>query len=252
MKALEETGYLVLATNTDSVDYVNCAERLAKSLKKFHPQAKICLVTDQPISNTIFDYVKQIESTTNPFANDWKIFSLSPFRETIKLEVDMLVASPIDHWWTMFRHRDIVISTGCRDWLDNVSTSRKYRKLFDENNLPDVYNAVTYWRLSQTAQDFFNIVQSIFDNWSAYKILLKFPEDIPSTDVVYAMAAQILGPEKCTLPFSSYPKIVHMKEHIIGTSSNDWTKELVWEHNPLRIQTVAQWGLFHYNKKDWQ
>ena len=43
-----------------------------------------------------------------------------------------------------------------------------------------------------------------------------------------------------------------MKKRIIPTQTNDWTKELVWEYNPLRIQTVAQWGMFHYHVKDWK
>jgi hypothetical protein len=48
------------------------------------------------------------------------------------------------------------------------------------------------------------------------------------------------------------PSIVHMKRHIIGTKTEDWTRELVWESDPLRIQTIAQWGMFHYNTKTWQ
>jgi len=81
--------------------------------------------------------------------------------------------------------------------------------------------------------------------------LLKFPETTPSTDVVYAIAAVLIGPEKCTMPFSSFPKIVHMKRYLNPINHNDWTKELVWEFDPLRIQTVAQWGAFHYHSKSW-
>ena len=118
--------------------------------------------------------------------------------------------------------------------------------------MPDVYNAITYWRVSQTAQEFFQLVRVIFDNWTEYKRVLKFADELPSTDLVYAMAAQIIGPEQVTLPIGLGPSIVHMKQHIIPTHTPQWTDELVWEHNPLRIQTVAQWGLFHYNLKDWQ
>jgi len=42
-----------------------------------------------------------------------------------------------------------------------------------------------------------------------------------------------------------------MKQHMIGTVTDDWTQELVWEKDPLRIMTVAQWGLVHYHIKDW-
>ena len=44
-----------------------------------------------------------------------------------------------------------------------------------------------------------------------------------------------------------------MKRKIIGTQTENWTQELVWElQNPgLRIQTVAQQGMVHYHIKDW-
>jgi hypothetical protein len=123
--------------------------------------------------------------------------------------------------------------------------------VFDQNNLPDVYNAITYWRLSHTAREFFELVQKIFENWNQFRTLLKFPDEHPSTDLVYAMAVQILGPEQCTIPHA--PSIVHMKKNIIPTQSADWTQELVWEYvdGQLKINTVAQWGCFHYHIKDW-
>jgi hypothetical protein len=221
--------------------YETCAQHLTDSIRQFHPDANITVVTQD-----LLPYGDQ-----GGYVNDWQMFAASPYRQTIKLEADMLIASPIDHWWTMFEHRDVVVSTGCRDFYDQPVTTRRYRKFIDDNQLPDVYNAITYWRLSSTARDFFNLVRGIFENWDEYKQLVKFPEDTPSTDFVYAMAAQIMGPELITMPFASYPRIVHMKRHIIGTQTEDWTQELVWEQDPLRIQTVAQWGAFHYNIKDW-
>jgi hypothetical protein len=105
--------------------------------------------------------------------------------------------------------------------------------------------------LSQTAQEFFGLVRNIFEHWDQFRRLVKFAEEIPSTDFVYAMAAEIMGRERVTLPSGHGPSIVHMKKHIIGTTGEDWTRELVWEYDPLRIQTVAQWGMFHYHIKDW-
>jgi len=120
--------------------------------------------------------------------------------------------------------------------------------------LPDVYNAITYWRMSKTAQEFFALVKSIFENWDQYRTLIKFSDEQPTTDVVYAMAAQILGVDQCTLPPDLGPQIVHMKRRIIPTHTDNWTRELVWENtNPgLRIQTVAQWGFVHYHNKHWR
>lgn len=236
MPIIAERGYLIPAIGDV---YVKCAQHLKDSILKFHPDANITIVTEDMLPN----------GNLGGYANDWQMFKVSPYRQTIKLEADMLCCSAIDHWWSLFEHRDLVISQGCRTFYDETSTSRKYRKIFDANNLPDVYNAITYWRLSTIAREFFDLVRDIFTNYDQYKTLLKFPEDAPSTDVVYAMAAVILGPEQVTLPVG--PSIVHMKKHHQPIVIEDWTKELVWEFDPIRIQTVAQWGMLHYQVKDW-
>jgi hypothetical protein len=249
-----ERGYLITAQNTDSVDYVGCAIQLARSIRQLHPDAKIALLTGSTVKSDAFDYHVAFTHplSDNPYANDWQVFGASPFRQTIKLEADMVIASAIDHWWTMFEHRDVVISTGARDFYDQPAHSRFYRKVFDTNNLPDVYNAITYWRVSETAQEFSQLVRKIFEYWADYKTLLKFPDEVASTDLVYAIAAQIMGTDRVTMPFATYPRIVHMKRYMIPTQTHNWTKELVWESNPLRINTVAQWGAVHYHVKDWQ
>ena len=83
--------------------------------------------------------------------------------------------------------------------------------------------------------------------------MLKFAEEAPSTDVVYAIAATIIGSETCTMPFASYPTIIHMKRHIISAKRDPWVDELICEYRDyeLRVNTVMQRGAFHYHVKDW-
>jgi hypothetical protein len=235
---LAERGYIIPAIGDV---YESCASRLADSILKFHPDANITIINKKALPH----------GDLGGYANDWQMFSASPYRQTIKLEADMICASPIDHWWTLFEKRDVVISQGARTFYDESATSRFYRKIFDNNHLPDVYNAITYWRLSQTAKEFFQLVRTIFTHWPEYKTLLKFPDELPTTDVVYAIATVIIGPEQVTLPTGLGPTIVHMKQHINPIHTSDWTKELIWENDPLRINTVAQWGLVHYHQKEW-
>ena len=84
--------------------------------------------------------------------------------------------------------------------------------------------------------------------------MLKFPEHTPSTDVVYAIAATIVGPETCTMPFASYPTIIHMKRHIIAAKRDPRVDELICEYRDyeLRVNTIVQQGAFHYNVKNWR
>ena len=233
-----ERGYLIPAIGEE---YQRCAQQLRDSILHFHPAANVTIVTEHMLPH----------GEQGGWANDWQMFSVSPYRETIKLEADMIATSAIDHWWTLFELRDVVISQACRTYRDEPAQSRFYRKCFDANNLPDVYNAITYWRLSSTAKEFFDLVREIFEHWAEYKKLLKFAEDSASTDVVYAMAAQIMGPERVTLPAGFGPSIVHMKRHINSLHGEDWTRELIWETDPFRINTIAQWGFVHYHTKEW-
>ena len=255
MPILAERGYLIPAIDTETVDYLACAIQLARSIRQWHPDANISVITVRRCSDPVFDQVIPLpHGDLGGYANDWQCFDATPYRQTIKLEADMIVSGPVDHWWTLFELRDVVISRGCRDIYNQPAESRYYRRLFDDNNLPDVYNAITYWRRSQTAQEFFLLVRNIFENWSDYSRLLKLPDEEPSTDVVYAIAAVIMGPERITLPAGLGPNIVHMKQHIIRTQTNYWTQEMVWESSGqgLKINTVAQWGAVHYHIKDWR
>ena len=252
MPILAERGYLIPAIDTESVGYLSCAIQLAQSIRQWHPDANISVLSVKRCSDPVFDHVIPLPyGDLGGYANDWQVFAASPYRQTIKLEADMICASPIDHWWTLFEQRDVVVSLGARTFYDQPAESRYYRKIFDTNQLPDVYNAITYWRLSKTAKEFFEMVRQIFEQWNSYKKILKFPDDVPTTDVVYAMAAVIMGVENITLPPGLGPTIVHMKRYINPIQSDNWTKELIWENNPFRINTVAQFGLVHYHIKEW-
>ena len=118
MPITHERGYLIPAIGDE---YVACAERLRDSILRHHPGVHITIVTE-----SMLPYGNQ-----GGYANDWQMFAVSPYRQTIKLEADMIATGPIDHWWTLFEHRDIVISQGCRNFYDEKSTNRFYRKIFD-------------------------------------------------------------------------------------------------------------------------
>lgn len=254
-----ERGYLIVADNTKETDYIDCAIALARSIKLHTPDAKIALMTSNEVNNDIFDYVvglpfgDQAPDSNWKLKNDWQVFYASPFRQTIKLEADMIIPHSIDHWWDMLQKKDVVVSVGARNYKNQITTDRTYRKLFDLNNLPDVYNAITYWRKSQSAKQFFDTVRTVFENWDTIKKALKGADQDPgTTDVVYAVAAKLVGVENVTLPNVSYPTMIHMKQSINFLYDEDWTKEMVWEldRSNIRINTFNQMYPFHYHNKE--
>ena len=248
MEYKADKGYLIVAGYHEDVDYLSCAVTLAKSIRYWHPHAKICLLSDyKDFNNTVFDYIVDFpHGNTGGWTTDWQVFDASPFHETVKLEADMIVSGPIEHWWTLFRTKQVWISTGCKNFHGEVAKSRRYRKIFDKNNLPDVYNAITYWRMSKEAEVFFRNVKQVFQEWETVKTVIRGAHDEPaSTDLVYALCA-----EEFITPVIG-PQIVHMKPAINGTSAEDWSKELVWEivDGVLRINGHNQTGIVHYNQK---
>lgn len=253
-----DRGFLIVAANTQDCDYIACARVLAKSLRFWNPETKICLLTDHEIEDTCFDIVKifphgdMAQGTGSKMINDWQVFDASPFHETLKIEADCVASGSIEHWWDMARHRDVLLSVGCLDHQGRESDCRSYRKVFDRNNLLDVYNAVTYWRYSRRAKEFFNTVRMFFQVWNDIKHTIPGAgQHDANTDLIYALAAKYLGESDFYIPGISYPKIVHMKPDILGIQTDDWTKELIWEVDAglMRINGFAQSGIVHYHKK---
>ena len=240
-----ERGYLIVAQGDI---YHPCARALAKSIRYFMPAAKIAVVGD--CRDPVFDYEIELpHGDQGGLKNDWQIFGATPFRQTIKLEADMILNGSIDHWWNMLQKRDVFVAQGARNFYGHKITDRTYRKHLDDNKLPDVYNAITYWRRCEPAAMFFATCREIFDNWNQIK-LRNWNQEEPDTDTVYALATVLLGRENFFLP-STYPHFAHMKGRINFCQGEDWTKELVWELSGrgLRIQTVQQLIPTHYHVK---
>jgi len=253
MQIKADRGYLIWAIGDE---YVDCATACAKSIRLHTPDAKIALLSDKQYTSAVFDYCEIFPfevNYDNVLANDWQVFQGSPFRQTIKIEADMIIPHSIDHWWTMLEHKDVVLTTGARNAKNEVSTNRYYRKIFDANNLPDVYNAITYWRLSAESKKFFATVQMLFANWSKIQPQIKMGLSDPgTTDLVYALAAIAVGVENVTIPGTSYPTLIHMKGKLNKLMEEDWTKEMVWEldRSNIRINTIDQQYPFHYYIKE--
>ena len=238
-------GYIIQATNTDTVDYLACARVLSKSLRSVGDTRPITILSTVPN-----DSVSSL--THGPYADDWQVYEQSPYDETFKLEADMIVTRSLDSWWNSLKDRDLHIASGCRNYLQQISTSRYYRQVNDANLLPDLYNGITYFKRSDTAKQFFQTVRQIFADWTEINNSLKQPSllEYGDTDTVYAIAAQIIGIEKCTIPDSPI-QFVHMKQKINKTMVEDWTREMVWEliDTDFRINTVSQLYPVHYHIK---
>ena len=245
-------GFVILAQNSD-INYVQCAEVLAESILRVMPNAKVSLISNNKSKSKVWDkIIKLPHGDLGGFHNDWQVYEASPYDYTIKLEADMYVPCSIDYWWDILKNKDVVISTAITNFKQEISTIKTYRRFVTDNNLPDTYNAITYFKKSETAKQFFDTVRFIFDNWEDIKP--KFicnPEEPATTDFVYAIASHVVGVEKTTLPEFTQMSMIHMKQFINTMPTEDWTTTLVYEILPhtLRVNTIPQMYPFHYHIK---
>lgn len=264
----EQQGFVTFAQNTSDIDYLELAYLQATNIKATQKNNQYAVIVDavtkEQLNEThynVFDYVIDIPidhndpTDTRKFANEYQVFYLTPFKETIKLESDLLFTRSIDHWWTAFRLKNVCLSTGCKNYLGINSTIRKYRELFDENNLPDVYNGLMYFRFSQEARKFFDAAQYIQMNWEYVRAgLKKCIEEKPSTDVLYALATIMVGEETCTMPSMDFLNFTHMKPAINGYAEDlTFTESFVTEQvgDMIRVNNINQLHPFHYYEKDY-
>jgi len=237
-----------MAQDTESTSYTKCAETLRKSIHRVMPNANVTIITTD-----MLPYGDLAKDSDWKLINDWQVYEVSPYEHTIKLEADMYIPRNIDHWWDVLKNRDIVVSSTIRNFKQEISDIRFYRKFIDDNKLPDVYNAITYFKKSDAARQFFELVKEIFNNWKEYKKILKCnPEELATTDWVYSLACHIIGVEKTTLPTFNEMSMVHMKQYINGTPTENWTDTFIYEclPNQIRVQTVPQQYPFHYHVKN--
>ena len=259
----EPRGFITVAQNSPTGDYLTMAYVQAMSIKATMPGARYAVVVDTATAalvtarhRRVFDYVIEIEQDNAAaddwkLANDWQIFWLTPFKETIRLEADVIVPRSIQHWWPALAQRELVLGQHCRDYLGNICTVSPYRKTFRDNNLPDTYSGIMYFRYSRTATEFFLLAESIFANWQQVSTALLKPDPLPTTDVVYALAAKIMGPERVTLPVD-FVNFVHMKPGINKwPETTDFVKELtvVVDADRLLVNNILVTHPFHYHSK---
>lgn len=237
-------GFVIMAQGDD---YVTCAKALELSIKKSMPDANVTIVTTK-----MLPYGDQDPTSDWKLINDWQVYEASPYEYTIKLEADMYLPSSIDHWWDILKDRDLVVSTHIRDFRQDISNVRAYRRFIDDNYLPDVYNAITYFKKSDLAKEFYNTVRTLFENWEEVKATLKCnPKEPATTDWIYALACHIHGVENTTLPNFTEFGMIHMKQYINGLPTDNWTDTLIYEILPhtLRVNTIPQQYPFHYHIK---
>lgn len=265
---LGQRGYFAMVQNSDTTDYLSLALLQAKTIKATQRINQYAIGVDEYTRSLVTDehrrYIDHIidipwgdaaQSQGWKLANEWKAWWMTPFKETVKLDVDIVFTRDVSHWWDIMMLREVCIATRAYDYQGRTATSRAYRKLIDDNQLLDAYSGFTYFRYSRTSADFFQQVRLVFENWDQYRdhVLTRCAQDAATTDEAYAIAARIIGEERCYIPDSPMG-FVHMKGAINGLPVGArWQDYLYhqWDGRTLMIGGYGQHYPVHYVDKGW-
>lgn len=267
---LRDRGFFTFAQN-GTHDYLRMAYGLALSLRATQKEVPFLAVGVTPGTIVpqryldVFDSVIEIPwgdaaaDSDWKLENEWKAYHMSPYKETIKLDCDMLFTEDISHWWGYLARKDFWSATTAMTYRGDLVTSDFYRKVFTECDLPNVYSAFTYFRHCELSETIFDMMEVITHNWDKFSWEFlgdKRPNEF-STDVALAMAIKLCGEvDSCTEPSRDFPAFVHMK-----TRLQNWDHSIVPEEwntvipyflnrdNELKIANYRQIFPIHYHSK---
>ena len=255
-------GFLVLAQNSENIDYVRQAYALALSLHKSQSSCLVSLVTNDPVPDEYkegFDKIipipgeDQASESVWKVENRWKLYHVTPYDETIVFDSDMLVFRSFDRLWEQLSNYDVFFASHVLDFKGNRVTDYVNRKMFTENQLPNLYFGLHYFKKNQPALDFYNTLAFVVANWERvyFDIAPKNKQKWVSMDVSAAIAAKILGIEDQVVHPTIDFNFVHMKANLqnIDPIPSLWTNVLDYYingDNQLLVSNMLQDGIFHY------
>jgi hypothetical protein len=254
-------GYLLFALDNQEVNYSKLAIACALTIKLTQPDEynSVSVITNNTgyFDKDLFDHIIPAGFLSGMDARS-RAYDHTPYDETVLLDSDMLFLKPMDHYWDIVKDMDLFISTSPQTHRGVPFQFGFYRNVFISNKLPDVYNAWTYFKKSETARQFFELVKLMTDNPREF-INVMIPNSrltsLP-TDEAFALALiQLELEDKVTLPNIDFPRITHMKPAVQRWSNqvSDWQEKLrftVDEQGQVKLGVWGQSELLHYVKKE--
>lgn len=261
-------GFVVLAQNTDTIDYVKQAYALALSIKLTQKTVtNISIITNDPVPDrykTVFDQIIEIPwgdaSVDSRFKveNRWKIYHASPYIQTVVLDTDMLVLDDLTSFWNTFENYEVYYTSKVVDYRSKLVSNDYYRKAFTANNLPSIYSGLHYFKKGEFAQEFYSWVELITNNWELFygNFVKEHYPDRASMDITAALAARIMDAEYKITNYKHDPvTFTHMKSKIQGWAepTDSWMQSVAVYFDDdcnLKIGNFQQQGVFHYTEKE--
>lgn len=259
-------GYLLIVSSHEAIDYLKLAYGLALSIKNTQRPGydKIALVIDNKDkvydlkSPWVFDHVIEWDEHGFWDGRSW-MDKLSPFENTVCLDVDMIFLRDYSHWIDYFiENTDLYVANTVYTYRGELIKDRSYRKTFDVNKLPDLYSMWTFFKKEKTiCNRFFDLNRQIVSDPIEFSnvFLSQYKPKILGTDEAFALSAKILDiADDIAFPLE-FPRVVHMKPMLQNWPwpADKWSDHVGFYLNnetKLKIGNYQQTDIVHYVEKD--
>ena len=259
-------GYLLVVAEHETVDYLQLAYALALSIKNTQKQPfdQVALVIDNKDklkdikSPWVFDHVIEWNAQTFWNGRSW-MDELTPFDNTVCVDVDMLFMRDYSHWVEYFiEHSELYVANRSYTYRGEIVVDQHYRKTFQRNNLPNLYSFYTFFKKnSPIVKEFFDLGREIIKNPTGFSniFLSEYRPKVIGTDEAFALAAKILDiTDDIAYPLE-FPRIAHMKPMIQNWPwpADKWSDHVGFYLNrngQLKIGNYQQHDIVHYVEKD--
>ena len=253
-------GYIVIAQNNETTDYLEQAYALALNLKLTQGTVsnltvcvdaktkKLITAKHKKVFDSIVDIPWQDDANDAEWKinNKWKYYYMTPYDETVILDTDMIFPTDVSSWWDILSEKDIWACTNVKTYRQELIHDTYYRKELKANKMPNVYTAFFYFKKSDLSTEFFKMVELIFQNWERmyFKYMPKGKPDWLSADVAFSLAMHILGiHNKCTVDhMTELPTFIHMKSNVQGIPTSiideDWTQSLPTYYKSYNLSLI--------------
>lgn len=200
-------GILLFAHNNERINYgafaVWCAKRIHKHLAQ--PVSLVCdaatLKSIQQLDTSVFDQIipseveahqqKRYQSELHTFKNldRTMAWELTPYAETIVLDTDVAVQSPILN----------TLWGSCHDMIVCADAEHVFKRPYEEFNWLSMYSIRFFWatqfyfRKTEQSRVFFETCQWIKHNYAWHALLHDFNPKLIRNDYLWSIALHLLG-----------------------------------------------------------
>lgn len=211
-------GVLLIAHNNQDADYYKMAAITAKRANKFL-DLPVSIITDtDSVSDTgyTFDNTILVDPNKNNFRksfnwinkNRYRVYELSPYDDTLVLDVDYLINSQL-LLKSFDINSDFICHNNVRWFFDAGST-----EYLNAKNFKTLWATVMRFRKGSKAQQVFQMIQMIQDNYEHYANIYKFMPYTFRNDYALTIALKTVNGH-INSPEQFYPwKLLHVATNI--------------------------------------